>query len=78
MPTAVITARARALCASRWASAISASVPPSPLLSARMISRMYLTVTTRISDQTISDSVPSTSRGVIACALSTSMEVLKA
>ena len=42
----------------RWASEASARIPPSPSLSARMMSRTYLTVTTMISDQTISDTTP--------------------
>ncbi len=44
----------------RCASAISASVPPSPLLSARTRMRTYLIVTTMISDQRISDRTPRT------------------
>src|SRR5690554_1585685 len=43
------------------ASAISDSVPPSPLLSARVTKNTYLTATVRVSAQTISDSSPSTS-----------------
>ena len=43
------------------ASVISDSVPPSPLLSARSTKTTYLTVTTMVSAQTISDSRPSTS-----------------
>ena len=44
----------------RVASAVSDSVPPSPLLSARSRISTYLRVTTTISAQTISDSTPST------------------
>ncbi|MHC2879893.1 hypothetical protein ACVI53_002763 [Bradyrhizobium barranii subsp. barranii] len=44
----------------RWPSAISESVPPSPLLSARSSSRTYLAVTTIKSAQRISESTPST------------------
>ena len=44
----------------RWASAISASVPPSPRLSARVRMSTYLSVTMTISDQKISDRTPST------------------
>ena len=44
----------------RWASAISASVPPSPLLSARMTKITYLIVTTMISAQKIRETTPST------------------
>ena len=42
------------------ASAISAMVPPSPRLSARMTSTTYLSETTIISTQRIADSPPST------------------
>ena len=54
-------ARARAACVgpnARKASAVNASVPPSPLLSARSRISTYLSVTTMISDQKISDSTP--------------------
>ena len=44
----------------REASAISASVPPSPLLSARSRISTYLAVTTKSSAQMISDRMPST------------------
>ncbi len=44
----------------REASAISASVPPSPLLSARKRISTYLAVTTKSSAQMISDRMPST------------------
>ena len=44
----------------RWASAISAMMPPSPSLSARMMMVTYFTVTTSVSDQKIIDSTPST------------------
>ena len=50
----------RAAPSARWASAISASVPPSPLLSARSRMTTYLSVTMTISAQRISDSTPST------------------
>jgi hypothetical protein len=45
--------------------AISAMMPPSPLLSARRISATYLNETTTISDQNTSESMPSTFSGVI-------------
>ncbi|MGY4296288.1 hypothetical protein ACVWXN_004383 [Bradyrhizobium sp. i1.4.4] len=48
----------------RWASAISASVPPSPLLSARSRITTYLSVTTTMSAHRISESTPSTAAGV--------------
>ena len=44
----------------RWASAIRARVPPSPLLSARIRKVTYLIVTIRISAQMISETTPST------------------
>ena len=44
----------------REASAISASVPPSPLLSARSRISTYLAVTTKSSAQMISDRMPNT------------------
>ena len=47
-------------------SAIRASTPPSPLLSARMITTWYLIVTTRINDQNTSERTPSTLPGVTA------------
>ena len=43
-----------------WASAMSAKVPPSPRLSARVRISTYFSVTTTISDQKISDRTPST------------------
>ncbi len=44
----------------RCASAISAMMPPSPSLSARMMMVTYFSVTTIISAQKISDRMPST------------------
>ncbi len=44
----------------RCASAVSAMMPPSPLLSARMMKPAYFTDTTRISDQNTSERMPST------------------
>ena len=38
--------------------AISESVPPSPWLSARVTKKRYFTLTTRMSDQKISDRIP--------------------
>ena len=49
---------------SRDTSAISASTPPSPRLSARMTTMTYFRVTTMINAQVISDSMPSTLSGV--------------
>ena len=48
----------------RETSAVSARMPPSPRLSARMISVMYFSVTTITSAHTITDSTPSTLEGV--------------
>ena len=48
-------------CSSR---ASRARMPPSPRLSARRMNPMYFTLTTLISDQTISDSTPTTFAGV--------------
>jgi hypothetical protein len=59
-PITISIQRMRLLLTPRWASAISAMMPPSPLLSARRMKVAYLTETTRISDQKISDSTPST------------------
>ena len=43
-----------------FTSAIRATTPPSPLLSARMITMWYLIVTTRTNDQNTSDRTPIT------------------
>ena len=51
--------RGRLGCAAR-VSAISAIAPPSPRLSARMMTSTYLTVTTMVSAQAIIDRMPST------------------
>ena len=48
----------------RCASAISASVPPSPLLSARSRIATYLIVTITINAQMISDRMPNTAGSV--------------
>ena len=44
--------------AARIASTVSATMPPSPRLSARIRTMTYFTVTTMVSDQAISDSTP--------------------
>ena len=44
-------------------SAVSARIPPSPRLSARMISVTYLSVTTITSDQKMIERMPSTFSG---------------
>ena len=53
MPISARAQRRRAFSTLRCASAISASTPPSPRLSARRMNTTYLTVTVRISDQMI-------------------------
>ena len=50
----------------REASAISASVPPSPLLSARSRMSTYFAVTTSSSAQMISDRMPNTTVSLAA------------
>ena len=60
MLIAITTTRCRC-CTYRNASTPNASVPPSPSLSARMITRMYLTVTTNTSVQMNNERRPSTS-----------------
>jgi hypothetical protein len=50
--------------APRNTSAIKAMMPPSPLLSARMMKITYLMDTTKMSDQNTSDSTPSMCAGV--------------
>src|SRR2546427_4457453 len=52
------------VCSSDLTIAIKASTPPSPLLSARMITMWYLIVTTITSDQNTIDRTPSTFPGV--------------
>ena len=62
-PTAARTAAARrpgCVERQRRSSVISAITPPSPSLSARIASRMYVTVTMIITDQKISDTTPYT------------------
>jgi len=49
----------------RCASVISAMIPPSPSLSARMMMTTYFSVTMTISAQKISDSRPSTSAWLV-------------
>ena len=65
MPTRASALRMPVPTETRCASAISARMPPSPRLSARMISVTYFTVTISTSDQKISDRMPSTSAAVI-------------
>ena len=61
----VRTRRHSAFCAS----AISDSVPPSPLLSARIRNSTYLAVTVKNSAQSSSETVPMTSSAVVPAAL---------
>jgi hypothetical protein len=63
-PITTMTARRR-LCLARrgLTSASSARMPPSPWLSARMISSAYLMEMTTTSDQKISETMPSTASG---------------
>jgi len=61
-PSTMITLRG--LPSARWVSAMSAMVPPSPLLSARTRISTYFSVTMMISDQRISDSTPNTAGSV--------------
>ena len=63
MPTSVSALRTPVPTETRCASAISARMPPSPRLSACMISITYFTVTMSTSDQKISDRMPRTSVG---------------
>ena len=56
--------------ATRCTKASSAKLPPSPRLSARIVTKTYLTVTTRINAHTSIDSTPRTwkeSRGNRCC-----------
>ncbi len=50
----------------RETSAVSARIPPSPRLSARMMSVTYFAVTMMISAQKMIDRIPSTFAGVSA------------
>ena len=58
MPKMPIMLRDFALRATRVARAMRERVPPSPLLSARMMKVTYLRVTTTVSDQKISERMP--------------------
>ena len=60
------------------ASAISESVPPSPLLSARMMNSTYLTVTMKISAQISSETIPTISVACVPVCLVCSSEALSA
>ena len=67
MPINAIVIRTLGLTALRWARAISARMPPSPRLSARITSSTYFTVTIRNSDQKISDRQPRISPSLAWC-----------
>ncbi len=61
MPKPTSHQRRRVWCSvPRATSAVSARMPPSPRLSARMITTMYFSVTTMISAQKMIDRMPST------------------
>ena len=62
----------------RWASAMSDSTPPSPLLSARMTKSTYLTVTTMISAHSARLTTPSTEPRDIRSCMAWPMAALKA
>ena len=67
IPTSAMALRIWVPTETRCASAISARMPPSPWLSARMTRVTYLIVTISTSDQKISDRTPSISTLVIGC-----------
>ena len=69
MPSRITTPARPA--SARDANAISASVPPSPLLSARSRISTYLAVTTSSSAQMISDRMPSTTGSLAGAFLPT-------
>src|SRR5207245_10009589 len=66
MPSTILLRRRETPLAIRlpFTIAIKASTPPSPLLSARMITMWYLIVTTITGDQNTIDRTPSTFPGV--------------
>ncbi len=66
MPTSVSALRTPVPTETRCASAISARMPPSPRLSACMISVTYFTVTMSTRDQKMRERMPRTSVGVMA------------
>ena len=78
MPTMASVLRIEALTATRCASAISARMPPSPWLSARITSITYFTVTTSTSDQKNSDRMPRTSTSLMGTPSNTCMLDLSA
>ncbi len=78
MPTSPTVARMAGLTQTRWASAMSARMPPSPRLSARITSMTYFTVTIRISDQKIRERMPRISVSEIRTSLNSIRLALKA
>ncbi len=78
MPISTTARRVRGFTATRCANAISARMPPSPRLSARITRSTYLIVTIRISDQKIRERQPITSQFVAARGLKRSSVDLKA
>ncbi len=57
-PKPIIALMRRPSPGERWASVASASTPPSPLLSARMMSTTYFSVTMTMSAHRMSDRAP--------------------
>ena len=78
MPTIASVLRIAVLTATRWASAISARMPPSPWLSARITSITYFTVTISTSDQKNSDRMPRISTSLMGTPSNTCMLALRA
>ena len=78
MPTRAIALLTPRPTETRCASAISARMPPSPRLSARITRKTYFSVTMMISDQKISDSTPMISVCVVWAASNICRLALKA
>ena len=78
MPTRARPLRIGVLAIPRCARTMSARMPPSPRLSARITSNTYFTVTIRMSDQKNSDSTPMISRSVTGSPLNSARLALKA
>src|SRR5580658_5024368 len=78
MPIKASVLRMAVFTATRCASAMSASIPPSPWLSARITSITYFTVTISTSDQKNSDRMPRISTSLIGTPSNTCMLALSA
>ena len=78
IPTRASAALPRPSVATRIAKAMRAKMPPSPLLSALMTSTTYLMVTIIMSDQKISDRMPSISNSATPWLVKWSRLALKA